>query len=104
MNNLELWEANVDLKSYDKKWAIHDIIQNMGFHPTKASPCVMMRQNLKTNHCEYIAVYADDLYIASHKPEDTVNTLKIKYKLKIKTDAKLCYHLGAKYSNDPGES
>ena len=51
---------------------------------------------------EYIAVNLDDLYIASPKPEDIVNTFKIKYKIKIKTDAKLSYHLGAKYPNNPG--
>ena len=98
LNNLELWGANVDLKSYDKKWTIQDSIQNMIFHPTNANPCVMMRENLKPNCCEYIAVYLDDLYIASPKPEDIVNTFKIQYKLKINTD----YHLGAKYPNDPG--
>ena len=37
----------------------------MGFHPTKANPCVIMRENLQNNCCEYIAVYVDDLYIAS---------------------------------------
>ena len=100
MNNLELWGISVDLKSYGKKWTIHDIIQNMGFHPTKANPCVMMRENLKTNSCEYFAVYMADIYIASLKCEDIVNSFKIKYK--IKTDAKLSYHLGAKYPNDPG--
>ena len=36
----------------------------------------MMRQNLKPNHCEYIAVYLDDLCIALPKPDDIVNALK----------------------------
>ena len=36
LNNLELWGANIDLMSSSKKWTIHDIIQNMGFHPAKA--------------------------------------------------------------------
>ena len=45
-----------------------------------------------------IAVYQDDLYIASPTPDDIVNTLKTKYKLNINPD----YHLGAKYPNDPG--
>ena len=102
MNNLELWGVNVNLESYDKKWTIHDMMQNIGFHPTKANPCVMMRENLKTNSCEYIAVYVDDLYISSQKPEDIVNTLKTKRKLKIERDAKLSYHLVANYFNDPG--
>ena len=54
----------------------------------------MMRENLKTKCCEYIAVYVEDLYIASQTPEDIVNTFKIKYKITIKTDAKISYHLG----------
>ena len=72
MNNLELWEVNVYSKSYGKKLieTIHDIIQNLSFHPTKANPCVMMREHLETNSCEYIAVYVDDLYIARQKLEE----------------------------------
>ena len=58
----------------------------------------MMRENLKTKSCEYIAVYLVDLYMASPKPEDFVNTLKTKYKININAH----YHLGAKYPNDPG--
>ena len=83
--------ANFYFNSLDKKWTIHGIIQDMGFHPTKTNPCVMMRENLKTNSCEYIPIYLDDLYIVSPKPEDIVNTLKTKYKIRIKAD-----HLGAK--------
>ena len=59
----------------------------------------MMRENLEINCCEYIAIY-----VASQKPEDIVNTLNIKYKLKIKTEAKLSYHLGSNYPEDPGET
>ena len=70
----------------------------MGFHPTKANPCVMMRENLKIKHCEYLDVYLDDLYIASPKPQDIVNTLKPKYKIKISAH----YHLVTNYPNDPG--
>ena len=55
-------------------------------------------RNLKTKCCEYIAVYQDDLYIASPTPEAIVNTPENKYKLNINTD----FHLGAKYPNDPG--
>ena len=58
----------------------------------------MMRENLKTKCCEYIAVYQHDLYIASPIPEDIANTLKTKDKLNINVD----YHLGAKDPNDPG--
>ena len=74
----------------------------MGFHPTKTDPCVMLTENLKTNCCEYIAVYVNGQYIATQKPEAIVNTLKTKCKLKVQRDAKLSYHLGADYSNYPG--
>ena len=62
----------------------------------------MMRDNLKTNSSEYIVVYVDELYMVTQKPEDIVNTLKTKCKLKVERDAKSSYHLGADYSNDPG--
>ena len=77
-----------------KEWTIHDIIQNMAFHSTKANPCVMMRETLKTKSCEYIAVYMNDLYFASQSPEDIVNTLKTKCKLKIKRNIKFSYDPG----------
>ena len=44
----------------------------------------MCHGNLKTNCYEYKAFYVDDLCIATQKPEDIVNTLKTKYKLKVK--------------------
>ena len=97
MTNLELWGVNFDFKSYDKTWTIHGIIQNMGFYPPTENPCVMVRENIKTKCCEYIAVYQDDLYIASPTPEPIVNTLETKHKLNINAD----FHLGAKYPNDP---
>ena len=68
--------SNVDFKSYENKWTIHGIIQNMGFYPPTENPCVMMRENLKTKCCEYIVVYQDDLYIASPTPEAILNTTK----------------------------
>ena len=66
----------------------------MSFHPTKANPCVMMTEHLKTKCCEYIALYVNDLYIATQKPEDIVDTLKSKCKLKIKRNVKLSYDPG----------
>ena len=63
-----------------------------------ASSFVMMRENLETKCCEYIAVYQGDLYIASPTPEDIVHTLETKFNLNIKAD----YHIGAKYPNDRG--
>ena len=56
------------------------------------------QKHLKSKFCGYIAVYQDDLYIASPMPEDIVSTLRTKYKLDINAD----YHLGVTYPNDTG--
>ena len=98
MTNLELWGVNVDFKSYEKKWTIHAIIQNMSFYPPTENPCVMMRENLKTKCSEYIVVYQDDLCTTSPTPEAILNILQNKYKLNINQD----FYLGAKYQIDPG--
>ena len=45
-----------------------------------------------------MAVYQNDLYIASPTPEAILNTLENNYKLNINPD----YNLGANYPNDPG--
>ena len=70
----------------------------MGFYPPTEYPCIMVRENLKTKCCEYIAVYQDDLYIASPTPEAILNTLENKYKLNINPD----FYLADKDPNDPG--
>ena len=53
----------------------------LGFKPCKADPCVWLRG--KENH---IAIYVDDLLIASDKPQQIIKGLKGKFKVKIKGD------------------
>ena len=53
LTNLEFWGVNVYFKSYEKKWTIPGILQNMGFYPPTENPCIMMRENLKKQSCEY---------------------------------------------------
>ena len=55
LTSLELWGVNVDFKSYEKKWTIHGILQNMGFYPSTENPCVMMRENFKTKCSECLS-------------------------------------------------
>ena len=43
----------------------------------------------------------DDLCIAAEKHEELIGIFKNKYKLKVKGDGKLTYHLGADYFHDP---
>ena len=47
--------------------------------------------------CECIAIYVGDLHIASDKSQQILNDLKGKFKLKIKGDGPLEYHLGCDY-------
>ena len=50
---------------------------------------------------EYIAVYVDNLCIATESPSAIIQIFKSKYHLKVKGDGKLTYHLGADYFYDP---
>ena len=81
---------------------IHDIMLQLGFKPCKADPCDWLRE-MKTKY-EYIAIYVDDLLIASDKPQQIIEYLKGKFKLKIKGDGPLEYHLGCDYKLDKGNT
>ena len=48
---------------------------------------------------EYIAIYVDDLLIASEEPQKIIQDLKEKFKLEIK-GGPLEYHLGCDYKLD----
>jgi hypothetical protein len=74
----------------------------MGFKPCKAEPDIWMRR--VDNLYEYIAVYVDDLAIASKNPQAIVETLTTKYKFKLKGTGEILYHLGMSFSrNGRGE-
>ena len=95
-------KALYGLKSSGKRWAekFYDIIKDMGFTPSKADPCVWMREN-KTLKCyEYLAIYVDDLCIAAQDPGQIIQSLKEDFKLKVKGDGPLRHHLGADYTRD----
>ena len=49
---------------------------------------------------EYIAIYVDDLLIASEEQHKIIQDLKEKFNLKIKGDRPLEYHLGCDYKLD----
>ena len=49
----------------------------------------------------YIAVYVDNLCVASKDPGKIIQTLKNKYKFKLNGDAPLDYHFGCSYKQDP---
>ena len=74
---------------------IHDIMLQLNFRPCKADPCVWLRE-MKDKY-EYIAVYVDDLLIASEEPQKIIQDLKEEFNLRIKCDGPLEYHLGCDY-------
>ena len=81
---LVIHKALYGLKSSGLRWSqrIHDIMLQLGFKPCKADPCVWIRE--MKNKYEYIAIYVDDLLIASEKPQQIIKDLKEKFKLKLK--------------------
>ena len=59
-----------------------------------------MRYPKDGTHYESIAVYVDDLAICIKDPQAFCDTLKKKYKLKLKGVRPLSYHLGCGYTRD----
>ena len=70
---------------------IHDIMLQLNFRPWNGDPSVWLRE--MKNKYEYIAIYVDDLHIASEEPQKMIQDLKGKFKLKVKGDGPLEYHL-----------
>ena len=58
----------------------HDIIKDMGFMPSRADPCVWMRENKELKWYEYIATYDGDLCIAAQDPGQINQILKEDWK------------------------
>ena len=61
-----------------RQWnvTLGDIIQNLGFTPTRADPDLWIRLNEKGGKHEYIATYVDDLIIVSEQPMDYLDKIK----------------------------
>ena len=65
---LVIHKALYGLKSSGLRWSqrIHDIMLHKNYKPCKADPCVWLRE--KKDKYKYIAMYVDDLLIASEEP------------------------------------
>ncbi len=100
---LVIHKALYGLKSSGLRWSerLHDVMVDIGFKPSKADSCVWMRKASCGLKYEYIAIYVDDLLIASDKPSKILELLKSSYKFKIKGEGPLTYHLGCDYHLDP---
>ncbi|KAL7581370.1 hypothetical protein ACA910_021962 [Epithemia clementina (nom. ined.)] len=96
-------KALYGLKRSGLRWSekLHDIMKDLGFLPSKADPYIWYRENKDGTKYEYVAIYVDDLLIASENPKELIDQLKEKFKLKIKGDGPLEYHLGCDYYLDP---
>ena len=77
-----------------------DILHHMGFKPSRADSDIWMKSSKDGSHYEYIAVYVDDLAICMKDPKSFCDTLKEKYKLKLKGVGPINYHLGCGYTRD----
>ena len=96
-----IYKAQYGLKSSGKRWheKLHGVLRSMGFFPSKAEEDIWMRD--AGTHYEYIAVYVDDLMIASHAPQGIIDALMAKpHNFKLKGTGRVTYHLGNDYFRD----
>lgn len=97
---LKIIKALYGLQSSGKRWHEHfpDVLREMGFFPCKAEPDIWMCRS--DDVYEYIAVYVDDLAIASKDPKEIVGTLRDVYNFKLKGTGPIEFHLGCDFFRD----
>ena len=100
-HTLLIHKALYGLKSSGKRWheKLFDILRAMNFTPSKADSDVWYRR--VNDAYEYIAVYVDDLAIASKQPGKIIDELTTQFALKLKGVGPLTYHLGCDFVRDP---
>ena len=93
-------QSTIWIQNSGIRWSqrIHDIMLQLNFRPCKADPYVWLRE-MKDKY-EYVAIYVDDLLIASEETQKIIQDLKTKFKLKNKGNGPLEYHLGCDYKLD----
>ena len=69
-----------------------DCLRGMGFSPSKAEPDIWMQH--VDDHYEYIAVYVNDLAIASKDPKAIIDMLTNVHGFKLKGTGPIEYHVG----------
>ena len=100
---LIIWKALYGLRSSGLRWyeTFSACLRDMGFFPSKAEPEIWMHR--VDDHYEYIAVYVDDLAIASKDPQSIINVLTKAHGFKLKGTGPIDYHLGMTFRrNDRG--
>ena len=63
---------------------LFDILHQMDSKPSRVEPDIWMKSSKDGSHYEYIAVHVDDLAVCMKDPKSFCDTLKEKYKLKLK--------------------
>ena len=99
---LVMYKALYGTRSGGACWhdKLFDILHQMGFKPSRADPDIWMKSSKYDSHYEYIAVYVDDLAICMKDPKSFCDTLKEKYKLKLKGVGPISYHLQCGYTKE----
>ena len=77
---LVMYKALYGTRSGGACWhdRLFDILQQMDFKPSKVDPDIWMRSSIDHTHCEYIAVYVDDLAICMKDLQAFCDTLEEK--------------------------
>ena len=93
-------KALYGLHSSGLRWSerLADVLRAMKFFPSKAEKDIWMRD--KGDHYEYIAVYVDDLMIASRDPETIISLLVKEHCFKLKGTGPTEFHLGCDFYRD----
>ena len=99
-HTLIISKALYGLKSSGLRWhnRFSDALRAMGFTPSKAEQDIWMRE--KDGLYEYIAVYVDDLLIASKNPQGIIDELTKEHKFNLKGTGGVSFHLGCDFFRD----
>ena len=100
-HTLIIYKALYGLRTSGIRWheRFADTLRDLGFKPSKADPDVWYRKH--DGWYEYIAVYVDDLAIASKDPKEIIRALKEDHKYKLKGVGEISFHLGCDFGRDP---
>jgi hypothetical protein len=102
-HTLIIFKASHGLRSSGLRWSekFSLCLRDMAFSPSLAHACVWMRR--VGDHCEHVAVYVDDLAIASKDPAGIICALTEDCKFKLKGTGPIEFNLGCDFfRNDEG--
>ena len=99
-HTLIIVRALYSLKSSGLRWRerFADVLKEMGFTSSYAEPDIWMGH--KGDHWEYVAVYVDDLLIASREPNLIIQLLEEVHRFKLKGSGPTSFHLGCDFTRD----